>query len=194
MDSYSDPRRQRIAQEFLRREAERAKRGVARGRYSEWEKAQLGRTPLAERIRPKALQTGRLGEKRSLAPKWRKVYRAAKAAKRKGFKKAAEELGLEAFKLKAATPGIISQEYREAEAQRQDALSAAQARREKMIDAYLDMYDRRGGMGGGPYSTSVDPYYNRYPESSGILGGVTGGGVPFADNRRGRAGAYVNPM
>lgn len=51
--------------------------------------------------------------------------------------------------MKMDTPGIISQEYREAEARRQDALAKAKARRERMIDAYLNMYDQRGGMGGG---------------------------------------------
>lgn len=94
------------------------------------------------------LQTGGLGQKRSLESRAGKLRRMARMLRKQGYKQASEKFATEAAIMKMDTPGIISQEYREAEARRQDALAKAKARRERMIDAYLDMYDQRGGMGG----------------------------------------------
>lgn len=100
-----------------------------------------------------ALRTGQLqtgGEKRYIAPKWTRLYRAAKAAKRKGFKQAAEQLGLQAFQMKADTPGIISQEYRQAESAMQDKAAREKSRSDAIRDAYINMISRRIGIGGKP--------------------------------------------
>jgi len=146
--------------------------GTPQERIARWEASRaifdrpVATNTMSPMGKPPTLITGKLGARRQLAPAWRRLHRAAKWAKRKGYRKAAEELGLKAAEAKLNTPSVITQDYRWAESQmQQQAQQAAMNKRSLLMgfyeslkgqpaSPYGEVQQHRAYTAGNPYMTS----------------------------------------